>query len=120
MEIIKEHSRNLVIFLIPTIIITVVLFIILGASINLIIGFIVLMLWSTFIYYFGVNRSLKKKELDKQSLIIYIVLTIIVAIFVFANEDLLNIETYISIVGLGILLSTFCYSFYSKMKEVAE
>ena len=120
MEVIKEHSRSLLIFLIPTIIITVILFILLGASITLIIGFVVLMAWASFIYYFGVNRSLKKKEIDKLSLILFIVLTITVSIFVFAMEDLLNPETYISIVGLGILMTTFCYSFYKKMKEVAE
>ena len=63
MEIVKEHSRNLLMFLIPTIIITIILFATLGASINLIVGFVVLMIWASFMYYFGVNRSLKNKEI---------------------------------------------------------
>jgi len=119
MEIVKEHSRSLLFFLIPTIIITIILFSVLGATITLILGFIVLMIWSTFIYYFGVNRSIKNKELDKISIIVFIVATVIVSIFVFALEDLASPETYISIVGLAVLMTTFCYTFYSKMKEVA-
>jgi len=120
MEIVKEHSRNLLTFLIPTIIITIILFVTLGASITLIVGFVVLMIWATFMYYFGVNRSLKNKELDKLSIILFIVPTIIISIFVFAMEDLTDWTSWTSIVGLGILMATFCYSFYSKMKEVSS
>ena len=119
MEIVKEHSRSLLLFLIPTIIITIILFSVLGATITLILGFIVLMLWSTFMYYFGVNRTIKNKEVDKLSIIVFVVATIVVSIFVFALEDLLNWETYLSIGGLGILMAMFVRTFYSKMKEVS-
>ena len=119
MEIIKEHSDSFLKFLIPTLIITTILFIILVPTITLLIGFIVLMIWSAVIYYFGVSRSIKNKEPDKISLIVYVVLTIIVSIFVFAMEDLADPTSYISIVGLGVLLGMFCYTFYKKMKEVA-
>ena len=120
MEIIKEHSRSLLLFLIPTIIITVILFIILDASIILIIGFTILMIWSSVMYYFGVSRSLKKKVIDSISIILYIVPTIIIAIFVFILEGFADVLDIIPIVGLGVLLSMFCYSFYKKMKEVSE
>ena len=120
MELIKEHSRSLLLFLIPTLIITTILFIVLGATITLIVGFIVLMIWSTVIYYFGVSRSLKNKEPDMISLILYVVATIIVSIFVFSMEDLTDWTSYISIGGLGILLAMFCFSFLKKMKEVSS
>ena len=118
MEIIKEHSRNLLLFLVPTIIITIILFIVLGATITLIIGFIILMIWSTIMYYFGVNRSLKNKKPDMISIILYIVPTIIISVIIFGMEDLTDPSSWISVIGLGVLLSTFCYSFYSKMHDV--
>ncbi len=119
-EIIKEHSRSLLLFLVPTIVITIILFAVLGATLILILGFIVLLMWATFMYYFGVNRSLKNKELDKISLIVFVVATVIVSIFVFAMEDLASLGTYISIAGLCVLMAMFIRSFYSEMKEVSK
>ncbi|MHA1278767.1 MAG: hypothetical protein ACTSQI_00965 [Candidatus Helarchaeota archaeon] len=62
MELELRHFYPLILFVVPTIIITIVLFIIDPPSITMIIGFIVLLVAACGTYYMGIKGVLKESE----------------------------------------------------------
>ncbi|MHA1129365.1 MAG: hypothetical protein ACTSRC_07360 [Candidatus Helarchaeota archaeon] len=62
MELELRHFYPLILFVVPTIIITIVLFIIEPPSITMIIGFIVLLVAACGTYYMGIKGVLKESD----------------------------------------------------------
>ena len=118
MQINMENSKSLLFFLIPTIIITIILFSILGAGILLITGFIVLMIAACIVYYLGLYLSEKNNSIPFVILVIFIIVSIIVSIIIFILEPFEEIiDAIITIVGLIILFVAYCFSWYSGLKK---
>ena len=114
-----ENSKSLLIFLIPTIIITIILFSILGAGILLISGFIVLMIGASIVYYLGLYLSEKNNSIPNVLLIIFIAISVIVSIVIFIVEPFEEIiDAIITIVGLIVLFAAYCFSWYSGLKKI--
>ena len=113
-----ENSKSLMFFLIPTIIITIILFSILGAGILLITGFIVLMIFACIIYYLGLYLSEKNNSIPYILLVIFIAVSAIVSIVIFIVEPFEEIiDAIITIVGLIILFTAYSFSWYSGLKK---
>jgi len=114
-----ENSKGLLYFLIPTIIITIILFIILGAGPLLIIGFIVLMIGACIVYYLGLYLSEKNNSIPYVLLVIFIVVSVIISIIIFLVEPFKEIlDAVITIVGLIVLFGAYCFSWYSGLKKI--
>jgi peptidoglycan/LPS O-acetylase OafA/YrhL len=62
MELQLKHFYSLFLFVIPSIIISIVLFILDPPSITIIIGFIVLMVFACLTYYLGIRGILKESK----------------------------------------------------------
>lgn len=113
-----ENSKSLLFFLIPTIIITIILFSILGAGLFLITGFIVLMIAACIVYYLGLYLSEKNNSIPYVLLVIFISVSVIVSIIIFIVEPFEEIiDEIITIVGLIILFAAYCFSWYSGLKK---
>ena len=62
MELKRKHFNSLFLFVIPTIIITIILFVLDPPSLTIIIGFIILLIAACGTYYLGIRGVLKESE----------------------------------------------------------
>ena len=113
MEINLENSRSLLVFLIPTIIITIVLFIVEEAAISLIVGFIVLIAGAVAIYYLGLNYAEKNTRINYAILILFIIVAFTIANFLFLIDE----PGIITIIGLAVLFTMYSFSWHSGIKK---
>ena len=116
MEITLENSRGLLLFLIPTIIITIVLFIFDPPGILLLIGFIVLLIAGSGIYYLGLNFAEKNKKIPFIVLILFIIIGETISEVIFLVEP----PSIVAIIGLAVLFTMYSVSWYGGAKKMIE